>query len=56
MRKRLNKKNSDLMKGVKASNNIFYIIELNEFTESEIKKVFNNVLRMKRDKARGDFF
>lgn len=45
-----------MLKSMMAANNIFYIIELNKFTEKEMKQIFNKVLKMKHDKQKGDFF
>lgn len=39
-----------------ASNNIFYILEINKFDELEIRKVFNKVLKMRKDRRAGRYF
>lgn len=41
---------------LKASNNIFYILELNNLTEKEVKDIFNKVLKMRKNKSEGKFF
>ena len=41
---------------IKAANNIFYILELNKFDMKDIIVIFNNVIKMKKDKDKGDFF
>ena len=50
------KTDSKQMKKLRASNNIFYILELNNFTEKDIREVFNKTLKMKRDKEQGGYF
>lgn len=41
---------------LKASNNIFYILELNKLTDKEVRNIFNKVLKMRKNKTEGNFF
>lgn len=55
-RYKLSKTAKEILEKVKCANFIFYILELNKFNEKEIREVFNKVLKMYKDKKRGDFF
>ena len=52
----INKMDKSKIDKIKAANNIFYILELNKFDMKDIIVIFNNIIKMKKDKDKGDFF